>query len=98
VTYSTIKDLDRGRTKAYDGILHLCVANNWLILKNAKGEPIAVKMAKSVILPIGTKINFLHHVVRVGVCLNPPIMASDLDKPLDKLMISSAPDSSGKEN
>jgi hypothetical protein len=74
------------------------VADNWLILKNAKGEPIAVKLAKSVVLPLGTKINFTHHVVRVGVCLNPPIIASDLAKPLDQLMISSAADNSGKEN
>jgi hypothetical protein len=37
ITYSTLKDLDHGRMKAYDGSLEFLMKANKLILKNAKG-------------------------------------------------------------
>jgi hypothetical protein len=42
VSYSTIKDLDRGCMKAYDGTMIFMSIDKWFILKNAKGEPIVV--------------------------------------------------------
>jgi hypothetical protein len=42
VSYSTYKDLDRDRLKSYDGTMQRVFSENWLVLKNAKGNPIAV--------------------------------------------------------
>jgi hypothetical protein len=75
------KDLDRGRLKAYDGTLILLAAERLLILKNAKGDPIAVQVvyADSVSkatesYPVGTRIKFQLHSVRLGKCLaSPPV-------------------------
>jgi hypothetical protein len=72
VSYSTIKDLDRGRLKAYDGTMRLCSSQNWLVLLNAKGHPISVKFEKPKLFAKGTKIQFSHHVVRVGDCMLAP--------------------------
>jgi hypothetical protein len=38
ITYSTHKDLDRGRMKAYDGTLSLSVKDGWITLLDAKGK------------------------------------------------------------
>ncbi|KAM0893140.1 hypothetical protein ACQ4PT_025312 [Festuca glaucescens] len=84
VSYSTKKDLDRGRMKAYDGTMKFWSSNGWIVLLNAKDEPIAVQ-----VIPLGqcfkpgTKVTFPHHVVRVGCTLygssavleNPPVEA-----------------------
>jgi hypothetical protein len=76
VTYSAIKDLDRGRFKAYDGSLVLIISEKWLILKNAKGDPIAVQAVSADRVPricevfaVGSKVNFPLHNVRMGICL-----------------------------
>ncbi|KAK1647615.1 hypothetical protein QYE76_065420 [Lolium multiflorum] len=47
VTYSTRKDLDRGRMKSYDGSLRFWSSNGWLVLINARDEPIAVQVLRS---------------------------------------------------
>jgi hypothetical protein len=72
VSYSMIKDLDRGHLKAYDGTMRLCSSQNWLVLLNAKGHPISVKSEKPKLFAKGTKIQFSHHVVRVGDCMLAP--------------------------
>jgi hypothetical protein len=76
VTYSTIKDLDRGRFKAYDGSLVLIISEKWLILKNAKGDPIAVQAVSAdrvsriyEVFAVGSKVNFPLHTVRMGICM-----------------------------
>jgi hypothetical protein len=62
VTYSTVKDYDRGRVKAYDGSLHLWISNNWLVLLNAKGTPIIGRYLKNgEILSIGSDVVFPYH-------------------------------------
>jgi hypothetical protein len=67
ITYSTLKDLDRGRMKAYDGTLELLLNSRRLILKNAKGNQIGTKFCdKRDSFSIGAKINFEMHRVRVG--------------------------------
>jgi hypothetical protein len=38
ITYSTVKDLDRGRMKSYDGFLEIRKRGNFMILNNAKGR------------------------------------------------------------
>jgi hypothetical protein len=67
--------------KDYDGTLIMLAVERLLILKNAKGDPIAVqairadsvsKVAES--YSIGTKINFQLHSIRLGKCLaSPPV-------------------------
>jgi hypothetical protein len=61
--------------KAYDGTLIMLAMERLLILKNAKGDPIAVqavrvdsvsKAAES--YSVVTKINFQLHSVRLGKC------------------------------
>ncbi|KAM0914851.1 hypothetical protein ACQ4PT_011229 [Festuca glaucescens] len=71
VSYTTKKDLDRGRMKNYDGTMKYWSSNGWIVLLNAKEEPIAVQ-----ILSVGqcvkpdSKVNFSHHSVRVGPLLS----------------------------
>jgi hypothetical protein len=81
VTYSTIKDLDCGRLKAYDGTMLLLMAEKWLILKNAKDYPIAVQSISDVrasqahtLFCVGAKVRFPFHSVRMGICLASPPM------------------------
>jgi hypothetical protein len=69
VSYSTLKDLDHDCMKSYDGTLQHSSSENWLILKNAKGDPIAIKSSKKPCFQKGDKVQFPLHVVRIGVCL-----------------------------
>ncbi|KAM0904181.1 hypothetical protein ACQ4PT_018191 [Festuca glaucescens] len=70
VSYSTSADLDRGRLKAYDGTLVLVVKDNWLSLRNAKGDVIGKRGTKSKdSFSVGAKVLFPKHVVRMGVPL-----------------------------
>jgi hypothetical protein len=63
ITYSTIKDLDRGRMKAYDGSLELSDRDFWLVLKNAKGHQIGCRyLQKSENISLGAKFKFPLHV------------------------------------
>ncbi|KAM0890502.1 hypothetical protein ACQ4PT_027029 [Festuca glaucescens] len=66
VTYSTSKDLDRGRMKAYDG--SLCLSKDgWLFLLNAKGAQIDRQPQElNDNFSIGSKLQFHDHVVRMG--------------------------------
>jgi hypothetical protein len=43
ITYSTLKDLDRNRMKAYDGTLFYFPVDHWLVLLNAKGSRIGCR-------------------------------------------------------
>jgi hypothetical protein len=65
--------------KAYDGMMHLLDVENWLILKSAKGAPIAVMMGpsdrKGDCYRMGSKIKFPLHSVRVGKCLSSPVQS-----------------------
>jgi hypothetical protein len=85
VTYSTIKDLDRGRLKAYDGTMLLLMAEKWLILKNAKDDPIAVQSISKnrasqahTLFCVGAKVRFPIHSIRMGICLASPSLPTVL--------------------
>jgi hypothetical protein len=67
VTYSTHRDLWRGRMKSYDGSLLLSVKDNWLLLKDGKGAMVGRRGVKTTdSFSIGAKISFPNHVVRAG--------------------------------
>jgi hypothetical protein len=67
ITYSTIKDLDCGRMKAYDGSIELRKKDNFLILNNAKSNQIGCRFMKSKDqFHIGAKLFFPLHIVRMG--------------------------------
>jgi hypothetical protein len=75
VSYSTMKDLDRGRMKSYDGILKFWTSNGWLVLLNAKDEPIAVQVLRGKPSYIsGSKVNFSHHVERINFVIAAAVM------------------------
>jgi hypothetical protein len=67
ITYSTLKDLDRGRIKAYDGSLTLWLKSKRLVLSNAKGAQIG---CRSLLMGdnfcLGAKLKFPAHIVRMG--------------------------------
>ncbi|KAM0827262.1 hypothetical protein ACQ4PT_068312 [Festuca glaucescens] len=66
ISYSTVKDLDRGRMKAYDGSLSLST-DNFLRLFNAKSAPIGCqRLSSRDLFHVGAKIHFSEHVVRMG--------------------------------
>jgi hypothetical protein len=67
VTYSTHRDLWRGRMKAYDGSLQLSVKDNWLLLKDARGAMVGRRGLKTTdSFSIGAKLSFPNNVVRLG--------------------------------
>jgi hypothetical protein len=66
ISYSTIRDLDRGRMKSYDG--SLCLYEGLLMLKNAKGDRVGFRpKEKNDIFSLGAKLLFPKHVVRMGL-------------------------------
>jgi hypothetical protein len=68
ITYSTHKDLHRGRMKAYDGTLEIHTSDNFMILNNAKGKQIGYHFChKKDCFSVGSKITFPLYVVRMGV-------------------------------
>uniref|UniRef100_A0ACD6AKF3 Uncharacterized protein n=1 Tax=Avena sativa TaxID=4498 RepID=A0ACD6AKF3_AVESA len=70
VTYTTSKDLDRGRQKHYDGEIHLCPKHNWLALINAKGGGLIGKKISLNDLPrIGSILPFTGFKVTVLSCI-----------------------------
>ncbi|KAM0880622.1 hypothetical protein ACQ4PT_033457 [Festuca glaucescens] len=71
VSYSTKKDLDRGRIKDYDGTVKYWSSNGWIVLLNAKEEPIAVQLlSEGQCVKPGAKVNFSHHSVTVRLLLS----------------------------
>ncbi|KAM0866823.1 hypothetical protein ACQ4PT_042395 [Festuca glaucescens] len=73
VTYSTHRDLWRGRMKSYDGSLFFSVKHNWLLLKDAKGAMVGrrgLKAADKFVL--GSKLSFPNHEVRIGTAWKVP--------------------------
>jgi hypothetical protein len=80
ITYSTYKDLDRGRMKSFDGILEVRKKDNFMILNNSKGRQIGCRFKRSKdSFHIGAKIYFSSHVVRMGVPISVQTLASKLD-------------------
>ncbi|KAK1602055.1 hypothetical protein QYE76_007951 [Lolium multiflorum] len=76
VCYTTAKDLDRGRLKKYDGTLRFWSSNGWLVLLNAREEPIAVQvLSKGHCVRSDSEVSFPHHSVTVGSLLagTPPV-------------------------
>jgi hypothetical protein len=72
ISYSTCRDLDRGRMKAYDG--SLCLYEDILLLKNVKGERIGYRSKeKHDIFSVGAKLKFPSHVVRMGLLFGSPL-------------------------
>jgi hypothetical protein len=70
ITYSTIKDLDTGRMKSYDGFLEICKRDNFMILNNTKGRQIGYRfLSQRDDLSLGSKLIFPMHIVRVGYTL-----------------------------
>jgi hypothetical protein len=68
ITYSTIKDLDRGRMKSYDGMLEVSEKDQWLRLMDARGVQIGCRsLQKGDHFSIGAKLFFPIHVVRIGM-------------------------------
>jgi hypothetical protein len=71
ITYSTHKDLDRGRMKAYDGSLSRSVKDDWITLLDAKGKIIGCRYKEPQDnFSVGAKLSFPMHVVRMGQSLN----------------------------
>ncbi|KAM0861076.1 hypothetical protein ACQ4PT_046145 [Festuca glaucescens] len=76
ISYSTSKDLNRGRMNAYDGTLVLLIKDNWLILNNAKGSQIGCRYIEANdSFSLGAKLSFPVHVVRMGA----PISRTESD-------------------
>jgi hypothetical protein len=70
ITYSTVKDLDRGRMKSYDGFLEIRKRDNFMILNNAKGRQIGYRfISHRDDLILDSKLIFPMHIVRVGYTL-----------------------------
>jgi hypothetical protein len=71
ITYSTVKDMDRGRMKAYDGTLELDEINQWLRLRCARGIQIGCRsLQKGDQFSVGAKLIFPVHIVRLGMLLS----------------------------
>jgi hypothetical protein len=67
ITYSTHKDLDRGRMKAYDRSLSLSVKDGWISLFDAKGKIVGCRYKETKDnFSVGAKLYFPIHVVRMG--------------------------------
>jgi hypothetical protein len=67
ITYSTHKDLDRERMKAYDGSLSLSVKDGWISLFDAKGKIVGCRYKESNDnFSVGAKLSFPIHVVHMG--------------------------------
>ncbi|KAM0879664.1 hypothetical protein ACQ4PT_034085 [Festuca glaucescens] len=80
VSYSTRKDLDHGRMKSYDGTLKFWSSNGWIVLINAKDEPIAVQVLRvEPCYKSGSKVSFPHHVVRIDSVLVSGVMDCHMD-------------------
>jgi hypothetical protein len=76
ITYSTHKDLDRGRMKAYDGSLSRSVKDDWITLLDAKGKIIGCRYMESKDnFSVSAKLYFPMHVVQMG---QPLIMTSNV--------------------
>ena len=92
ITYSTVRDLDRGRMKSYDGSLVLSIKDNWLVLKNAKGAQIGCKYKETNdSFSIGAKLCFPIHVVRMGAPLRlaSSSLAMSADNEVEDVLLNS---------
>jgi hypothetical protein len=73
IKYTTVKDLELGRVKAYDGSLNLWLSNNWLVLLNAKGSLIIGRYYENgEILSIGSEVVFPCHRAKIHACMISP--------------------------
>jgi hypothetical protein len=79
VSYTTAKDLDRGRKKEYDGQLHMWSSNDCVALINAKGQAITEKFLQNgEIIDLGSSVMFPCHVARVLRCLVHPVPSREI--------------------
>jgi hypothetical protein len=88
VCYTTEKDLDRRRQKKYDGTLRFWSSNGWLVLLNAREEPIAVKvLSKGHSIKSDSEVSFPHHLVTVGPLFagSPPMEDHPASPPQSKV-------------
>jgi hypothetical protein len=77
--YTTIKDLDRARVKAYDGSLNLW-SNQWLDLLNAKGSTISGRFLENgEVLLDGSNVVFPCHRAKIQSCIISPPEVRDSD-------------------
>ena len=76
MTYSTFKDLDRGRVKYYDGSIHLWIKEHqrdWIVLKDAKGTSlVGRRVFLDERIDLGLKVCFPSHTALVGNCVISP--------------------------
>jgi hypothetical protein len=80
ITYSTVKDMDRGRMKAYDGTLELDEIDQWLHLRCARGIQIGCRsLQKGDQFSIGAKLFFPIHIVRIGIAISAGTSSSTRD-------------------
>jgi hypothetical protein len=97
VTYSTCKDLDKGRLKAYDGSLEFFQLERSLVLKNAKGFRIGrLNLHPKISFSLGAKIYFPWHIVRMGkpviMSAGEPVLSKDI---LVRQQTNASPQSEG---
>jgi hypothetical protein len=85
VTYTTAKYQDHGRIKAYDGMIHLWLTKEWLVLMNAKGAPIVSRsMQNGEILDMGSIVRFPSHTAMINLCVTTSkVCAPTLDLDVD---------------
>jgi hypothetical protein len=73
VQYSTTKDLDKGRDKAYDGKIHFWSVKDWIVLLDARGVPIAGRISDADdVLQIGSSVAFPSHLAMIRECRSSP--------------------------
>jgi hypothetical protein len=73
VQYSTAKDLDKGRDKAYDGKIHFWSVKDWIVLLDARGVPIAGRISNADdVLQIGSSVAFPSHLAMIRECRSSP--------------------------
>jgi hypothetical protein len=66
VQYSTAKDHDKGRDKAYDGKIHFWSAKDWIVLLDARGVPIAGRISDADdVLQVGSQVAFPLHLAMI---------------------------------
>jgi hypothetical protein len=88
VGYTTREDLDRGRHKSYDRVLHFKDIMMISIL-DARGITVVVRpMQDGDLLKTGSILNFKLHHVRIGACLISPPEVRDHTHEVDPIVVS----------
>ncbi|KAM0827957.1 hypothetical protein ACQ4PT_067858 [Festuca glaucescens] len=97
ITYSTRKDLDRGRMKAYDGSLSLSVKDGWISLFDAKGKIVGCRYKEPKDnFSVGAKLYFPIHVIRMGQLIRS--IGNTMDKCMAHADLGTAPNTPTGKN